>query len=197
MMTGSRRAGARVHKLAMAASLQQSALVAAMRPQSDFSGLVGPGCGVPGDPRSPSRLFRGTPDQVREVRKFVRDRFAGHAAVEAAVLAASELATNAIKHSASGSGGGVFLVHLTELSAGHVAVLVTDQGGFRVPHAAVPGPCAESGRGLAVVKALASLLEFFDDGELTSVLAIVCADGHDRGGSHGDGVAAGAGGGGR
>jgi anti-sigma regulatory factor (Ser/Thr protein kinase) len=120
-----------------------------------------------------SRFFSGRADQVGVVREFARRCLAGHTARDDAVLVASELAANAVAHSASGGAGGLFMVHVSVLSAGQAVVVVTDQGGPGRPCERGAGPDAEDGRGLAVVRALAVLVEFFEHGGLCSVLAVV------------------------
>lgn len=119
------------------------------------------------------RIFPGTPDQVATVRRYVRSEFAGHPALDDAMLAASELASNAITHSASGQQGGLFAVHLTQASPHHIAVLVTDQGGPSEPQFSRAGTDQESGRGLQVIEALASLLIATGDTTGRSVLAVI------------------------
>jgi anti-sigma regulatory factor (Ser/Thr protein kinase) len=119
------------------------------------------------------RIFPGTGLQVRAVRDYVRAGLAGHAALDDAVLVASELTTNSIEHSASGEPGGTFCVQLAVLSTRDVAIVVTDQGGPATPHEKTAGADAESGRGLAVVRSLTSLLQFSESGESRSALAVV------------------------
>lgn len=136
-----------------------------------------PGRALGGGPVSRSRIFPGSKDQVRAVQDFARNALSGHPARDDAVLVASELATNSIRHSASGAGGGLFLVYLTEVSATHVAVLVTDQGGTSEPRAEAAADGAESGRGLAVVKSLTFVFVIVGgDGAIRSALAVVPAD---------------------
>jgi anti-sigma regulatory factor (Ser/Thr protein kinase) len=131
-------------------------------------------------PVSTCRLFPGAAIHVRAVRDYVRTTFTDHAACDDAALVASELAANSIVHSASGQDGGMFMVHLAELDADHVAIIVTDQGGSGVPRERHAGPGAESGRGLAVVRSLTSFLEFFDTGKSTSALAVVPSAGNQK-----------------
>ena len=100
-------------------------------------------------------VLPGVPASVGAARRFVAGQLgAGHPSAEAAVLAVSELATNAICYSRSGDGG-TFLVAVTAGPAA-VVVRVIDQGSESVPAAAAPaGPGAEHGRGLALVAAVA------------------------------------------
>jgi|HubBroStandDraft_1064217.scaffolds.fasta_scaffold160217_2 serine/threonine-protein kinase RsbW len=120
-----------------------------------------------------ARVFVGTADQVAAVRGFVRALLGGHPALDDAVLVASELAANAIAHTASGHAGGAFGVHLARLSAEHVAVLVTDQGGPTEPSVRAADLGSESGRGLDVVTALSSTFSVPGEGEQRSVLAVI------------------------
>jgi len=104
-----------------------------------------------------ARILPGIPESVRVARQLVRSKLgAGHPAAEAAALAVSELATNAIAYTRSGLPGGVFAV---SVSAGPATVLirVVDLGSRTAPvlAGAAPGPGDEHGRGLAVVDAIA------------------------------------------
>lgn len=119
------------------------------------------------------RIFPGTPDHVAKVRRYIRSEFIGHPALDDAMLAASELAANAITHSASGHPDGMFAVHLTLASPYHIAVLVTDQGGSTTPKASRPGTDQESGRGLEVVASLTTMLVTFGNTATRSVLAVI------------------------
>ncbi len=125
----------------------------------------------------PNGIFAGTHDQVSAVRRFARAELGDHPALDEAVLVASELATNAITHSASGHDGGMFMVHLTAISADHVAILVTDQGGHGEPRAQHAGPDAESGRGLDIVTTIASLFIPFGDDTMRTIVAVVSPNG--------------------
>jgi anti-sigma regulatory factor (Ser/Thr protein kinase) len=163
--------------LELAAALQQSSLAAATRHSSSAAArATSAGCFADGSLGS-SRIFAGTRDQVCMVRRFARAELDNHPAVDEAVLVASELATNAITHSASGHHGGMFMVHLTAISADQVAILVTDQGGLGEPRAQHAGPDAESGRGLDVVTSIASLFIAFGDDTARTILAVVSPNG--------------------
>ena len=58
-----------------------------------------------------TRAFPGTPASVSEARAWVAGILAGFPAAADAELMASELATNAVLHSASGLPGGLCLNH--------------------------------------------------------------------------------------
>jgi anti-sigma regulatory factor (Ser/Thr protein kinase) len=121
----------------------------------------GPGgsAGGPGHPDiSPRfrRSFAGHPEQVAQARHFVTAALAGCPAAPDAELLASELATNAVQHSASGHGGS-FVVAISH-APGRVRVTVTDGGSATCPAVHVAGSADElelSGRGLLLVDVLA------------------------------------------
>jgi serine/threonine-protein kinase RsbW len=155
----------------IAAQLQRSALAAATTPGTQAR-LAADGCHWY---TGTWRVFPGAPDQVTKVRRYLQSQLAGHPALDDAILAASELASNAIAHSASGHQGGMFAVHLTLASPHHIAVLVTDQGGPNQPQINRPGTDQESGRGLQVVASLTTLLVTSSDTSGRSVLAVIPA----------------------
>jgi serine/threonine-protein kinase RsbW len=107
---------------------------------------------------------------VPRVRAFVACALAGCPAREALLTCASELAANAIAHTASGAGG-VFSVEVVRPAAGAALVAVTDAGGPREPAIRQPSDSpdlrdlAEGGRGLALVAALSSRWGYRDIGE--------------------------------
>jgi anti-sigma regulatory factor (Ser/Thr protein kinase) len=153
----------------MAAQLERGVLVAATAPGIQAM-LTADGCYWHAGTR---RIFPGTPDQVAKVRRYIRSEFVGHPALDNAMLAASELAANAMTHTASGHPGGMFAVHLTLASPHHIAVQVTDQGGPNHPRISRAGTDQESGRGLDVVASLASLLVTTGDAAGRSILAVI------------------------
>ncbi len=107
------------------------------------------------------RVFAGELGQVARVRAFVAYALAGCPARETLLACASELAANAIAHTASGAGG-VFTVEVAWPAAGMATVAVTDAGAPCEPairqsrEIGEPHYLAESGRGLALVDALSS-----------------------------------------
>lgn len=107
------------------------------------------------------RVFPGEPRQVRRVRVFVAGVLAGCPAQDSLLACASELAANAIAHTASGAGG-VFTVEVARPVPGMALIAVTDAGGPREPairgaaESCAPHYLAEGGRGLALVNALSS-----------------------------------------
>ena len=94
--------------------------------------------------------YPGTEKCVRQVRHWLRAALAACPAADDAVLMVSELATNALTHSASGRGG-TFSVTVSHRSS-DVRVEVTDQGGSWTPN--TPGDELH-GRGLLIVSSIA------------------------------------------
>lgn len=74
------------------------------------------------------QTYPGTPDQARHLRAALGVLLAGCPLAGDVILLASELAANAIIHSASGQPGGTFTVRLTHRHGDHVRAEVTDQG---------------------------------------------------------------------
>jgi anti-sigma regulatory factor (Ser/Thr protein kinase) len=167
------RAAARSRQIEAVIALEQAAFAAITHLDPGLRAAIFSPDALPDCAVSSSRLFPGSRFQVRAVRDYVRAGFASHAACDDAVLVASELATNSIEYSASGYDGGMFLIHLAVLSAGQVVIVVTDQGGPCEPCERHVDVGAESGRGLAVVRSLSSLLEFSDSAESRTVLAVI------------------------
>jgi PAS domain S-box-containing protein len=97
-----------------------------------------------------ARHFVAAAGSVRAARHFVAEAVTDAPADvrEAVALMVSELATNAIKHAASG-----YEVAITPEAAG-LRVAVTDEGGGN-PELRAPGPDDLAGRGLAIVDMLA------------------------------------------
>jgi anti-sigma regulatory factor (Ser/Thr protein kinase) len=102
------------------------------------------------------RVLPGTADSASAARLMVRQLLGDRdPAVETVMLLVSELVTNAIMHSRSGSPGGTVTVALCPVSAG-VLVQVRDDGGPSEPCLTTLGAGgAEHGYGLLLVNALA------------------------------------------
>ncbi|MFI9727214.1 ATP-binding protein [Streptomyces sp. NPDC052092] len=96
------------------------------------------------------RAFPGLAEEVANARRFVAALLDERGPVEDAVLIVSELATNAVRHSLSGSVGGWFLV-VVGLGDDLVRIEVVDQGGPRVPHLCDVTSQEEGGRGLVLI----------------------------------------------
>jgi anti-sigma regulatory factor (Ser/Thr protein kinase) len=150
--------------------------------QPEVTGLLTAGCQV----RRGEWEFPGTADQVRAARRVLADFLGDCPWSDDAVLCLSELATNAVRHSASGQPGGTFTVAAEVLDDG-VVLEVRDAGG--------PWPPATSpdGRmhGLGIVAELTARLSFSGDpakgrtvvahlGSEPADLAMLTADGDDH-----------------
>jgi anti-sigma regulatory factor (Ser/Thr protein kinase) len=82
-----------------------------------------------------TQVFPARPDQVRAVRRFARSMLDGCPVAGDAILCLSELATNAVIHSASGIPGGAFCVRAEILDGSYVRITVHDDGGPWSPRA--------------------------------------------------------------
>lgn len=100
------------------------------------------------------RVFLGLPSQIRAVRSFVSGALQDSPAAADVVLLASELAANAVVHTASGKGG-TFTV-LIRPGDSTILVEVHDGGSDTIPAARPSTGRAESGRGLAMIDSLAA-----------------------------------------
>lgn len=100
-----------------------------------------------------TRIFDGFPEEIRNVRVFVAEVADGCPVVQDVVLLASELATNAVLHTASGAGGAFFVSVYVEGMCARVEVL--DLGSATAPAVRRSGPPGESGAGLGLVETLA------------------------------------------
>jgi len=96
--------------------------------------------------------FSAVPSQVARARRFLAEILDASPLTDDAVLCLSEIATNAVRHSASRSPGGTFAVRATA-SADGVRVEVTDAGG---PWSTGGEPGVQPGHGLAIVAAIAA-----------------------------------------
>jgi anti-sigma regulatory factor (Ser/Thr protein kinase) len=109
---------------------------------------------LPGsDTVTAKRTFPGNPCQIARVREFVRLVLGPLPVVDEAVLLASELATNAVIHTASGQGG-VFDVAVRRYPSA-VRVAIHDAGSHQVPTPRPQDHLTEAGRGLALVSLMA------------------------------------------
>jgi serine/threonine-protein kinase RsbW len=106
-----------------------------------------------------TRDFRGTRDQVIEVRHWLENLLPDCGPRADVLLLASELSTNAVVHSRSGEPGGRFSVDV-EWTPALVRVVVGDEGSDKAPVVVVrtgnAPPLGESGRGLLLVDELAN-----------------------------------------
>lgn len=100
------------------------------------------------------RVFAGRTDQVRHARRFVKAALDECPVADLVVLLADELVTNAVVHTRSGDGG-LFEVRVWS-GPSSACVAVLDGGSDGKPSLAAPDTVHESGRGLALVDALAT-----------------------------------------
>lgn len=103
--------------------------------------------------RPKRRSFPGSPDQVARAREFTRRTLGPCPATDDAVLLVSELATNALKHTATGLGGRFDVTILGGVSS--VMIAVTDSGSGSIPACGAPSPQDVAGRGLGLVEFIA------------------------------------------
>src|ERR1041385_9370231 len=98
----------------------------------------------------------GRPEQVAEVRRFVR-RTVGDASpmAETAMLLPSELATHGVLHSAAGRAEGSATVLITEVGGG-LRVEVADEGSDQSAPVVRGDIYASEGHGLFLVESLAA-----------------------------------------
>jgi anti-sigma regulatory factor (Ser/Thr protein kinase) len=97
----------------------------------------------------------GLVERVRVVRSFVGAVLGpGHPCGDDAILLASELFANSLRHSSSGLPGETVTVTITA-DAAAVWVEVADRSGPGVPELRPAGADAEDGRGLGIVERLA------------------------------------------
>lgn len=108
--------------------------------------------------------FPGDVGSIATARARVRAALSPHvppAVVADALLAASELATNAVRHTASGTVPGGRYALAVAVLGGRVRVAVVDQGGASVPQVAaaeaMESPEALGGRGLGALARLGAV----------------------------------------
>jgi hypothetical protein len=101
--------------------------------------------------RTCRRAFAGRADQVAAVRTYVAGFLGDCPVTDDVVLISSELAANAVMHSASGGPGGSFAIGVAVSDKRFVWVEVEDQGGLWAtgPHG------LPDGHGLSIVAVLA------------------------------------------
>lgn len=119
------------------------------------------------------RSFPGTNRQVGVVRQMIADYLGNGPSAEVAQFVASELVTNALRHTRSGLPEGRF--RLTLDNRDNLLVIgVTDQGGPADPpqvrHVGVDAP---GGRGLYLVEDMATLWGVYGDPHGRTVWALI------------------------
>lgn len=97
-----------------------------------------------------SRHFLGSRASITEARRFVSYLLKDWPVVEEAELIVSELATNAIRHTASGRFGGRFVVSV-HAQPGQLWLGVMDEGGNGTPELLASRLDEPGGRGLLIV----------------------------------------------
>jgi serine/threonine-protein kinase RsbW len=115
------------------------------------------------------RTYPGVTARIASVRSGLRDLLAHCPAADDVVLCASELATNAVRHSRSGLRGGTFTVRVTVSHGASVRVDVKDDGGPWTPALADP----DRHHGLDIVGALATELAIAGDDRGRTVSAVL------------------------
>jgi anti-sigma regulatory factor (Ser/Thr protein kinase) len=125
------------------------------RPAGTMAQLAGQGAWLVATPKR--RVFPGRPEQVAQARRFVARMLDGCPVADDAQLCASELASNAIRHTRTGRRSGKFQVVVWRGRAS-VCVAVLDDGSdsTSAPAAGTAGMLAESGHGLLTVQTLAA-----------------------------------------
>lgn len=103
------------------------------------------------------RTFPGRAASIAEARSFVAALLVGWPVVDDARLVVSELATNAVRHTASGHDGGEFDVYVC-FASDRVRVSVRDGGSKCLPILLLDadGREDESGRGLFLVRGMSA-----------------------------------------
>ncbi|MEV5408573.1 ATP-binding protein [Thermopolyspora sp. NPDC052614] len=104
----------------------------------------------------------GAEESVARGRAWLRGRLGNdHPALDDVLLLASELLTNAVRHSDSRHGGTVTLV--AAAMPGVIHIVVIDDGAANVPHIGGEEEDGEGGRGLFLVDLLARSWGIYDD----------------------------------
>jgi anti-sigma regulatory factor (Ser/Thr protein kinase) len=100
------------------------------------------------------RVFLGSRREVRNVREFVAQVVEGCPVADDVILLACEVSTNAVVHTASGKGGTFTVV--VRPGDRVIRVEVHDGGSESSPDVRAAEDLASSGRGLGLVKSLAT-----------------------------------------
>jgi hypothetical protein len=104
-------------------------------------------------------VFDGSPKEIHKVRAFVGQLVGGCPMADEVVLLSSELATNAVVHTASGADGAFFVLVLVESRS--VRVEVHDLGSATAPIIRKSRQPDESGTGLSLVEKIADRWGFY------------------------------------
>jgi anti-sigma regulatory factor (Ser/Thr protein kinase) len=123
-------------------------------PAGSLAQLAGHGAWLVATPKR--RVFPGRPYQVAQARRFVGRVLSGCPVADDAQLCASELASNAIRHTRTGQSGEFQVVVWRGMASVCVAVLDDGSDTTPTPTPGQAGTLAESGHGLLAVQALAA-----------------------------------------
>src|SRR5262249_2609446 len=99
--------------------------------------------------RARRRVFPGRHEQVAQARRFVGRALEDCPVSDEAILCVSELATNALLHTASGTNGEFEVI--VQRGESWVRVAVCDKGSPKIPTARTLDAISEDGRGLGLV----------------------------------------------
>ena len=116
------------------------------------------------------RTFEGVPMELGAARSWFRKLLDGHPCADDAELIVTELAANAIHHTASGARAGTFHVAIT-LTERRLMVSVTDEGSPRAPQVQHASADSITGRGLDIVQTLAHQVAIIGDDQGRTVTA--------------------------
>ncbi|MGH3342731.1 MAG: ATP-binding protein [Carbonactinosporaceae bacterium] len=100
------------------------------------------------------RWFPGEPAAVSQARAWLAALLRPLPVLDDAVIVVSELATNALTHTASGREG--YTVGVCHAGPNRLRLLVSDVGAITPPRLRTPGADGECGRGLHIVAAIAT-----------------------------------------
>jgi len=103
--------------------------------------------------RAKRRVFPGRPEQVAHARRFVARALAGCSVTGEAILCVSELATNALLHTASGNEGEFEVI--VQQGRSWIRIAVTDEGSSTTPTPRALDATSEDGRGVGLVALIA------------------------------------------
>lgn len=119
------------------------------------------------------RTLPGTGRQVGVVRRLIAGYLDNRPEAEIAQFIASELVTNALRHTRSGHPDGHFRLTL-DARDDLLVIAVTDQGGPAAPpQVRHPDPDAVGGRGLYLVEDLSTLWGVYGDRDSGTVWALL------------------------